>query len=72
MSLLTLKEASQFTKLSVHTLRNYIRANELSAVKLKRAVRIDESDLKQWLQANKGKREEVVIKKAKIKNKADL
>ena len=38
MSLLTLKEASQFTKLSVHTLRNYIRANTLLAVKLRRAV----------------------------------
>ncbi len=54
MSLLTLKEASEFTKLSMQTLRNYIRSNELPAVKLKRAVRIDENDLKQWLQANKG------------------
>ncbi len=54
MSLLTLKEASEFTRLSVHTLRYYIRLNELPAVKLKRAVRIDEDDLKQWLQVNKG------------------
>ena len=67
MSLLTLKEASKFTRLSVHTLRNYIRLDELPAVKLKRAVRIDESDLKQWLQANKG----IKQKKAKTKDKTD-
>lgn len=54
MSLLTLKEASKFTKLSVQTLRNYIRSNELPAIKLKRAVRIDSDDLNQWLQVNKG------------------
>ena len=54
MSLLTLKEASEYTKLSMQTLRNYIRLAELPAVKLRRAVRIDESDLKQWLQTNKG------------------
>lgn len=54
MSLLTLKEASEFTRLSVHTLRNYIRSDELPAVKLKRAVRIDEDDLRKWLQLNKG------------------
>lgn len=54
MSLLTLKEASEFTKLSQGTLRNYIRANELPAIKLKRAVRIDSDDLKQWLEVNKG------------------
>lgn len=55
MSLLTLKEASEFTKLSVNTLRYYILRNDLRAIKLKRAVRLEKSDLDQWLKNNKTK-----------------
>lgn len=49
--LLTFKEASEVTKLSVPTLRRFARRGELQVARIGRAVRIPKQSLEQFVAA---------------------
>jgi excisionase family DNA binding protein len=49
LELLTIKEAAVFAKVSTQTLRRTIRAGQLKVYRAGRQIRIDESDLVDYL-----------------------
>ena len=50
MALLTMQEVANRLKVSVWTVRRYIRDGKLKAIKLNRGLRVREEDLERFLQ----------------------
>jgi excisionase family DNA binding protein len=51
LKLLTLRQAAEYAKVSIQTVRRWIEAGELKAYRAGRQIRIDESDLIRSLSA---------------------
>ncbi len=52
LTLLTITEVSDFTRLSPTTVRRAIRLRHLSVVRIGRSVRVRQADLAAWLNRN--------------------
>lgn len=55
MRLLTVEEAAEYLKIHPHVLRRWLREGKLPGIKLGNHWRIDESDLKAFLESQKKK-----------------
>ncbi|MCK9467617.1 MAG: helix-turn-helix domain-containing protein [Candidatus Absconditabacterales bacterium] len=48
----TIQEVAEALKVTVQTVRNWIKSGELNSVKLKHSIRITEADLKDFVSKN--------------------